>query len=78
LKITDIRIIIIIGMYTFTMSAIILLSQYEGKLIPEINYICLKFSTLSIKIKPIIAHGRKAKANPTNPEYKKAFCDDDL
>jgi hypothetical protein len=55
-----------------------LLSQYEGKLIPEINYICLKFSTLSIKIKPIMAHGRKAKANPTNPEYKKAFCDDDL
>lgn len=60
------------------MSAIIFESQYAGKDMPEMTYICLKLSTLSITINETMAHGIKQNAKPTYPAYPKAFYELDL
>ena len=60
-------------MYTFIKSAIILLIQYAGKLIPEISQICLRESSRSLKMKLIITQGINATAIETMNEKLNAL-----
>jgi hypothetical protein len=66
------------GMYTFTISAIMLLSQYDSKFIPEINYMCFSPSARSISMKLTITHGIIATPIETINENSSEFYSFDL